>query len=95
MMNVRFRLGFVRLQNLCSFRDNKIKEKKSESCPVFPATLTEEAVFSPLYILASFIKDGTSRWPGENRALPSKPQGKVQPPHEVLLLASEEVAEEK
>ena len=27
------------------------------SCPVFPAPLIEEAVFSPLYILASFIKD--------------------------------------
>ena len=27
------------------------------SCPVFPAPLTEEAVFSPLYSLASFVKD--------------------------------------
>ena len=27
------------------------------SCPVFPALLTEETVFSPLYILASFIKN--------------------------------------
>ena len=27
------------------------------SCPVFPAPLIEEAVFSPLYILASFIKN--------------------------------------
>ena len=27
------------------------------SCPVFPAPLIEEAVFSPLYILPSFIKD--------------------------------------
>ena len=27
------------------------------SCPVFPAPLIEEAVFSPLYILASFVKD--------------------------------------
>jgi len=26
------------------------------SCPVFPAPLIEEAVFSPLYILASFVK---------------------------------------
>ena len=26
-------------------------------CPVFPAPLIEEAVFSPLYILTSFIKD--------------------------------------
>ena len=26
------------------------------SCPVFPAPLIEEEVFSPLYILASFIK---------------------------------------
>ena len=27
------------------------------SCPFFPAPLTEKAVFSPLYILASFVKD--------------------------------------
>jgi len=27
------------------------------NCPVFPAPLSEEAVFSPLYILASFVKD--------------------------------------
>ena len=27
------------------------------ACPVFPAPLIEEAVFSPLYLLASFIKD--------------------------------------
>ena len=27
------------------------------SCPVFPAPLTEETVFSPLYILASFVID--------------------------------------
>ena len=27
------------------------------SCPVFPAPLTEKAVFSPLYILISFVKD--------------------------------------
>ena len=27
------------------------------TCPVFPAPLIEEAVFSPLYMLASFIKD--------------------------------------
>ena len=27
------------------------------SCPVFPAPLIEEAVFSPLYLLASFIND--------------------------------------
>ena len=27
------------------------------SCPVFPAALTEEAVFAPLYILASFVKN--------------------------------------
>ena len=27
------------------------------SCPVFPEPLIEEAVFSPLYILASFIKN--------------------------------------
>ena len=27
------------------------------SCPVFPAPLIEEGVFSPLYTLASFIKD--------------------------------------
>ena len=25
-------------------------------CPVFPASLIAEAVFSPLYILASFVK---------------------------------------
>ena len=31
------------------------------------------------------------RWPGEDGALPSKPQGNVQPPQDVLLLASEEV----
>ena len=30
VMNVRFRHGFVWLQNLCSFHDNKTKEKKSE-----------------------------------------------------------------
>ena len=29
------------------------------SCPVFPASLIEETVFSLLYILASFVKD----WP--------------------------------
>ena len=27
------------------------------SCPVFPAPLTEEDVFSPLYIFASFVED--------------------------------------
>ena len=27
------------------------------SCPVFPAPLIEEAVFSPLYILVSFVKE--------------------------------------
>ena len=26
-------------------------------CPVFPAPLIEETVFSPLYVLASFVKD--------------------------------------
>ena len=26
------------------------------SCPVFPAPFIEEAVFAPLYILASFVK---------------------------------------
>ena len=26
------------------------------SCPVFPASFIEEAVFAPLYILASFVK---------------------------------------
>ena len=29
----------------------------TSSCPIFPAPLIEEAVFSPLYMLASFIKD--------------------------------------
>ena len=27
------------------------------SCPVFPEPFTEEAVFAPLYILASFVKN--------------------------------------
>ena len=27
------------------------------SCPIFPAPLTEETTFSPLYIHASFVKD--------------------------------------
>ena len=27
------------------------------SCPIFPASLTEEAIFAPLYILASFLKN--------------------------------------
>ena len=27
------------------------------SCPVFPALFVEEAVFAPLYILASFVKN--------------------------------------
>ena len=27
----------------------------SSGCPVFPAPLIEQAVFSPLYILASFV----------------------------------------
>ena len=27
------------------------------ACPVFPAPLIEQAVFSPLYILASFVID--------------------------------------
>ena len=27
------------------------------SCPVFPAPLVEETVFSPLYVLVSFVKD--------------------------------------
>ena len=26
-------------------------------CPVFPAALIEEAIFSPLYILASLVTD--------------------------------------
>ena len=30
------------------------------SCPVFPAPLIEEAVFSPLYILASYVKHKVS-----------------------------------
>ena len=29
----------------------------THSCPVFPAALTEEPVFAPLYILASFVKN--------------------------------------
>ena len=29
----------------------------AHSCPVFPAPLIEEAVFAPLYILASFVKN--------------------------------------
>ena len=31
------------------------------SSPVFPALLTEEGVFSPLYILSSFVKDKVPR----------------------------------
>jgi len=27
------------------------------SCPIFPASFIEDAVFSPLYTLASFVKD--------------------------------------
>ena len=27
------------------------------SCPVFPAPFIEEAIFAPLYILASFVKN--------------------------------------
>ena len=27
------------------------------SCPIFPAPFIEEAVFAPLYILASFVKN--------------------------------------
>ena len=30
------------------------------ACPVLPASLIEEAVFSPLYILACFVKDKAS-----------------------------------
>ena len=30
------------------------------SCPVFPASLIKEIVFSPLYIFASFVKDKVS-----------------------------------
>ena len=29
-------------------------------CPVFPAPLVKEIVFSPLYVLASFVKDKVS-----------------------------------
>ena len=32
-------------------------EQLSPDCPVFPEPLIEEAVFFPLYILASFVKD--------------------------------------
>ena len=27
------------------------------SCPVFPALFIEEAIFAPLYVLASFVKN--------------------------------------
>ena len=30
------------------------------SCPVFPALFIDKAVFAPLYILASFVKDMVS-----------------------------------
>ena len=30
------------------------------SCPAFPAPFIEEAVFAPLYILASFVKNKVS-----------------------------------
>ena len=30
------------------------------SCPVFPASFIEEAVFAPLYILGSFVKNKVS-----------------------------------
>ena len=29
----------------------------TRSCPVLPAALTEETLFAPLYILASFVKN--------------------------------------
>ena len=29
----------------------------TDSCPVFPLSLTEETIFAPLHILASFVKD--------------------------------------
>ena len=32
------------------------------SCPFFPEALIEEAVFSPLYTLASFIKDKVTKY---------------------------------
>ena len=32
----------------------------TSGCPVFPAPLVKEIVFSPLYILASFVKDEVS-----------------------------------
>ena len=41
----------------------ELKKKKKEfhsftgSCPVFPAPFIEEAVFAPLYITASFVKN--------------------------------------
>ena len=34
-----------------------LTEHLSPDCPVLPEPLIEEAVFSPLYILASFVKD--------------------------------------
>ena len=39
------------------------------SCTLFPAPFTEEAVFSPLYILASFVKDKLSFNTGKTKAL--------------------------
>ena len=38
-------------------KESDMTEQLSADCPVVPEPLIEEAVFSPLYIFASFVKD--------------------------------------
>ena len=54
---IHFQLIFVYGVRKCS----NFSLLHSSSCPVFPMPFIEEAVFAPLYVLASFVKnEGTS-----------------------------------
>ena len=51
---IHFEFTFVYGVRKCS---NLILLHVLNSCPVFPRPFIEEVIFSPLYILASFVKD--------------------------------------
>ena len=45
---------------VCGVRKHSNFHSFTCSCPVFPTPFIEEAVFAPLYILASFVKNKVS-----------------------------------
>ena len=48
--------SLIHFEFLCMVLGSVLFHTYTCTCPLFPAPLTEESVFSPLYILASFIK---------------------------------------